>query len=75
MISKHIFDFISAKCQPIDPKCLLQASLTQAHSPHGVEVIIRGNVVLVITCQAQLVAIALMDKVPQLFGAQGLMKV
>lgn len=47
-------------------------SAVQPHSPHGVEVVIRGNVVLVITGQAELIAVALMDKVPQLFGAQRL---
>lgn len=44
----------------------------QIDSPHGVEVVIRGNIVLVVTRQAELVAIALMNKVPQFFGAQGL---
>lgn len=43
-----------------------------ADSPHGVEVVIRGNVVLIVAGQAELVAVALMDKVPQLFGAQWL---
>lgn len=42
-------------------------------SPHGVEVIIWGNVVLIITGQAELVAITLMDKVPKFFGTQGLL--
>lgn len=44
----------------------------QTDSPHGVEVIVRGNVVLVIAGETELVAVALMDKVPQLFGAKWL---
>lgn len=42
-------------------------------SPHGVKVIIWGHVILIITRQAQLVPVALMYKVPQLFGAQRLL--
>lgn len=44
----------------------------QPDSPHGVEVVVRRNVVLVIAGQTQLVAVALMDKVPQFFWAQRL---
>lgn len=42
------------------------------HSPHSVKVVIRRYVVLVIAGKAQLVPVALVDKVPQLFGAQRL---
>lgn len=42
------------------------------HSPHCVEVVIRGHVVLVITGQAQFVPIALVNKVPELLGTQRL---
>lgn len=41
-------------------------------SPHRVEVIIRGYVVLVVTGQAQFIPVALVNKVPELLGAQGL---
>lgn len=41
-------------------------------SPHRIKVVIRGHVVLVITGQAQLVSIALVNEVPELLGAQGL---
>ena len=34
------------------------------NSPHGVEVVVRGDVVLVIAGEAQLTAITLVDKVP-----------
>lgn len=44
----------------------------QPDSPHGVEVVIWGNVVLIVAGEAEFVAIALMNKVPQFFGAQGL---
>lgn len=44
----------------------------QTDSPHGVEVIVGGNVVLVVAGETELVAVALMDKVPQLFGAKRL---
>jgi hypothetical protein len=44
----------------------------QPHSPHCVEVIVRGHIVLIITGQAQLIPIALVDKVPELLGTQGL---
>lgn len=37
------------------------------NSPHGVEVLIRRDVVLIITRQAKFVTVTLMDKVPQLF--------
>lgn len=41
-------------------------------SPHGVEVIVWRYIVLIITGETQLIAITLMDKVPQLFGTEGL---
>ena len=41
-------------------------------SPHRVEVVIGGHVVLVVTGQAQLVPVALVDEVPELLGAQRL---
>lgn len=44
----------------------------QPHSPHRVEVIIRGHIVLIITGQPQLIPITLVDEVPELLGAQGL---
>lgn len=44
----------------------------QTDSPHGVEVVVGGNVVLVVAGETELVAVALMDKVPQLFGAKRL---
>lgn len=43
-------------------------------SPHGVEVVIRRYIILIVTCQTQLIPITLMDKMPQLFGTQWLDK-
>ena len=45
------------------------------NSPHGVEVIVRGDVVLVIAGEAQLTTVTLVDKVPEFFGTQGLKEV
>lgn len=42
------------------------------NSPHGVEVLIRRDVVLIITGQAEFITVTLMDKVPQLFWTQWL---
>lgn len=44
----------------------------QCVSPHGVEIIIRGDVVFIITGESQLIAIALMYKVPEFFRAEWL---
>lgn len=44
------------------------------NSPHGIEVIIRRYVILIITGQTQFIPITLMDKVPQLLGTQWLDK-
>lgn len=52
------------------PQALL--TLPKPRSPHRVDVVIRGHVVLVVTGQAQLIPIALVNKVPELLGAQGL---
>lgn len=41
-------------------------------SPHCVEVVIRGYVVLIVTGQPQLVPVALVNEVPELLGTQGL---
>lgn len=40
--------------------------------PHGVEVVVGGDVVLVVAGEAELVAVALVDKVPELLGAERL---
>lgn len=41
-------------------------------SPHRVEVVIGGHIVLIVTGQAQLIPVALVNEVPELLGAQGL---
>jgi len=45
---------------------------TGQDSPHGVEVVVGGYIVFVVAGQAQLVAVALVDKMPQFFGTEGL---
>lgn len=42
------------------------------NSPHGVKVLIRRNVVFILTGQAEFITVTLMDKVPQLFWTQRL---
>lgn len=54
------------------PSQSLLEKLPSAFSPHSVEVVIGGHVVLVVTGKAQFIPIALVNKVPELLGTQGL---
>lgn len=47
-------------------------SFSMPCSPHSVEVIIRGHVVLIVTGKAQFIPVALVNEVPELLGTQGL---
>lgn len=42
------------------------------NSPHGVEIIIRRHIVFIVASEAQLISIALMYEVPELFRTERL---